>query len=104
VHVHGDVEVTRSTWFGPLSIALKGERAYRVAAIEGFGLVPGINGATLGYHREVLLWAATPEQCRVIFVLSNQSQSDQLVQFIRQAAADPSAICSIQPGERHEKQ
>ena len=59
-------------------------------SIRGVGLVPNLNGATLGFAREDVVLAYHPEDCRVVLFNWPEGSADQ--QSLAHQLSNP-AIC-----------
>ena len=64
--------------------------AYRSA---GFGLVPGNNGATLGFAKEDVV-AMRGDACRIVLFRADEDRTANLRAILSQAA-DPKDICEV---------
>lgn len=87
VNVDGPASVTR-TYPGVLRI-LPAEDASTVAyTARGFGLVPGRNGATLGFARETVVAVSDPEECRLILIEPDEEEAGRIAELLGQAVED----------------
>ena len=59
----------------------------------GFGLVPGHNGATLGFAKEDVV-AMRGDACRIVLFRANEDRTANLRAILSQAA-DPKDICEV---------
>lgn len=64
---------------------------------EGFGLVPGLNGATLGYQKETVAMAYVPERCQVVVFRLPETEAG--LRLWRQITEQTSHFCIL--GEKN---
>lgn len=81
MQVEGKAGITAVS-FGSLRIEPSGEARLVAYRSSGFGLVPGVNGLTLGYGSELVGVVFSPEDCRLVILEANSEQIAEIARIL----------------------
>lgn len=98
VHVHGASSVQRTSWMGSLQVVGMKPDGWRAVASEGVGIVPGFQGLTIGYRKEVMV-TSDPGECRIVFIIEERVDIRSVDGLIKELELKDRSICSIHLGE-----
>ena len=81
--------------FGLFSIIVKQPTEKRlIVQSEGLGLVPGLNGLTLGYSQFTLVESADNDDCHITAFFKNSAQMKHFSTVIGESLADQT-LCTV---------
>ncbi len=69
-------------------------------ASRGFGIVPGADGVTLGYRKDLQAFISDPDKCRVIFFSSPSDAVRDPMTLALAAALKEEELCVVTSGKR----
>jgi hypothetical protein len=87
-----DARLRPSRYFGVLKLSEVDPSAAAVVAVNGFGLVPGRDGVTLGYRREITITIPSASDCRLV-ILADQNLEAPLTRLLQSLAKEGGNPC-----------
>lgn len=87
----------RSVHPGVLRIEAAPDAGLVVVETEGFGVVPGLSGATLGYSRARMAIASDPYRCQVVIL--NWPEDEEARATLLRLIGETPQVCAVDHGE-----